>query len=130
MPACVPANLRCGRLPHLDRFARAIDNDALLIELSRLAPGDFFGKDGLFTGAGETGTVRALTFVVAYEVGQATLAKLMRDRPSIAEEISLTLTRRAKRGTSGIGADDGAATLPSLSVLVTRIRQLFEVPHG
>ena len=27
------------------------------IELSRLAPGDYFGEDGLFTGAGETGTV-------------------------------------------------------------------------
>ena len=64
------------------------------IELSRLAPGDFFGEGGLFAGTGEMGTVRALTFVVAYEVGQAALAKLMHDRPSIAEEISLTLTRR------------------------------------
>jgi RNA polymerase sigma factor (sigma-70 family) len=45
-------------------------------ELSRLAPGDYFGEDGLFTGTGETGTIQALTFVAAYEVGQAALAKL------------------------------------------------------
>ena len=30
------------------------------VELSRLAPGDYFGEDGLFTGSGEEGTVRAL----------------------------------------------------------------------
>ena len=46
----------------------------------------------------EEGTIRALTAVVVYEVGQAALAKLMHDRPSIADEISMTLSRRAKRG--------------------------------
>jgi len=98
------------------------------IELSRLSR-RLFRRRRLFTGTGEMGTVRALTFVVAYEVGQAALAKLMRDRPGIAEEISLTLTRRAKRGTAG-GVSEDEAALPSLSALVTRIRQLFEVPHG
>lgn len=99
------------------------------VELSRLAPGDFFGEDGLFTGTGEMGTIRALTFTVAYEVGQAALAKLMRERPSIAEEISLTLSRRAKMGPPGIVDDRGIAAAPSISLLVSRIRQLFEVPQ-
>jgi small-conductance mechanosensitive channel/CRP-like cAMP-binding protein len=100
------------------------------IELSRLAPGDYFGESGLFAGAGEPGTVRALTFVVAYEVGQAALAKLMHDRPTIADEISLTLSRRAKTNATGL-ADDGAlGPAPSFSVLVTRIRQLFELPRS
>jgi small-conductance mechanosensitive channel/CRP-like cAMP-binding protein len=99
------------------------------LELGRLAPGDYFGEAGLFAGRGEFGTVRALTFTVAYEVGQTALAKLMQDRPVIADEISLTLSRRAKMSSPGsTTASDSAAT--SFSALVSRIRQLFEVPHG
>ena len=100
------------------------------LELSRLAPGDYFGDSSLFAGAGEIGTIRALTFTVVYEVTQAALAKLMRDRPSIADEISVTLSRRAKAHTSGIADKTSIAAAPSISVLVSRIRQLFEVPHG
>jgi small-conductance mechanosensitive channel/CRP-like cAMP-binding protein len=100
------------------------------LELSRLAPGDFFGEGGVFTGAGEPGSVRALTFTVVYEVGQAVLAKLMRERPSIAEEISVTLSRRAKARSTAVTDDRNLAAVPSISMLVSRIRQLFEVPHG
>ncbi len=39
-------------------------------ELNRL-PGDFFGERGVLIGAEEPGTIRALTFVVAYEVSAA-----------------------------------------------------------
>ena len=99
------------------------------VELGRLAPGDYFGEAGLFTGTGEPGTVRALTSVVAYEVGQAALAKLMQDRPSIADEISVTLSRRAKSGLS-MGDDGRVAVESSVTRLVSRIRQLFEVPHN
>jgi small-conductance mechanosensitive channel/CRP-like cAMP-binding protein len=100
------------------------------IELSRLSPGDYFGEGGLFTGSGEPGTIRAMTFAVVYEVGQEALAKLMRDRPSIADEIGVTLSQRAKAATSGATIDHGVADTPSISALVLRIRQLFEVPHG
>ena len=100
------------------------------LELSRLAPGDYFGESGLFTGAGELGTIRALTFTVVYEVGQAALAKLMHERPSIADEISVTLSRRAKSHAPGMTDDRNLATTASISMLVSRIRQLFEVPHG
>jgi len=65
-----------------------------------------------------------------YEVGQAVLAKLMRERSSIADEISVTLSRRAKGHASGITDDRSLAAPPSISMLVSRIRQLFEVPHG
>jgi CRP-like cAMP-binding protein len=100
------------------------------LELRRLAPGDYFGESGLFSGAGEMGTIRALTFTVVYEIGQAALAKLMQDRPSIGEEISQTLSRRAKRGTSLATDDDRAANAPAVSVLASRIRRLFLVPRG
>lgn len=100
------------------------------IELGRLSPGDYFGEGGLFTGTGEVGTVRALTFAVVYEIGQAALAQLMRDRPTIADEISLTLSRRAEAGTTVLYHPDGTPTSTSLSGLVARVRQLFQVPNA
>ncbi len=45
--------------------------------------------------------MQALTATVVYEVGQAALGTLMRDRPSIADEISVTLSRRMKVGRAG-----------------------------
>ena len=98
-------------------------------EVSRLSPGDYFGESGLFTGSGEIGTVRALTPVVVYEVGQAGLATLMHERPGIADEISVTLARQAKAASAGKGSHTAAAGM-SVALLVNRIRQLFELPHG
>jgi small-conductance mechanosensitive channel/CRP-like cAMP-binding protein len=100
------------------------------VELDRLAPGDYFGEDGLFTGSGEEGTIRALTAVVIYEVGQAALAKLMHDRPSIADEVSITLSRRSKQGQAAIGEEGRTAGMRSVPGLVARIRHLFDVPHS
>jgi hypothetical protein len=98
------------------------------IELSRLSPGDYFGEAGLFTGSGEPGTIKAMTFAVVYEVGQAALAKLMHDRPSIADEISVTLSRRVKHLTTGIADEGEGASMRSVSWLVGRIRRVFELP--
>ncbi len=99
------------------------------MELTRLSPGDYFGEAGLFAGAGEPGTVRALTFAVVYEVGQAALAQLMHDRPTIADEISVTLSRRATRGQAHATEQD-ATSMRSVSWLVARIRNVFELPVG
>jgi small-conductance mechanosensitive channel/CRP-like cAMP-binding protein len=100
------------------------------LELHRLAPGDYFGEGGLVPSASETATVRALTFTVVYEVGQAALVKLMQDRPSIADEIKQKLSGRTKAGTSLAAADDSAAAAPAVSVLASRIRRLFQDPRG
>jgi hypothetical protein len=54
----------------------------------------------------------------------------MQDRPSIADEIRQTLSRRVEAGTTLAGDDDGAAAAPALSVLASRIRRLFQVPRG
>jgi CRP-like cAMP-binding protein len=100
------------------------------LELRRLAPGDYFGASGLFTGANEMGTVRALAFTVVYEVGQAAFAKLVQDRPGIADEISQTLSRRSEGATSLATDDDRAAAGPAVSVLASRIRRLFLASRG
>jgi small-conductance mechanosensitive channel len=100
------------------------------IELNRLSPGDYFGESGLFTGSGEIGTFRALTAAVVYEVGQADFAKLMHERPAIADEISVTLARQAKVGGAGKGGQADPVAVMSVSSLVMRIRQIFELPHG
>ncbi|KAA1176517.1 mechanosensitive ion channel [Rhizobium tropici] len=64
------------------------------IELTRLSPGDCFGEEGVLTGAELPGSVKALTFVVAYEITQDRLAALMHDRPALADELGLILSRR------------------------------------
>ena len=89
------------------------------MELGRLVPGDYFGEGGLFMGSGETGAVHALTATVVYEVGQAALAALMRDRPSIADEISVTLSRRTK-----VGGSEAGPELKALLPLMGRPRVL------
>jgi CRP-like cAMP-binding protein len=96
-------------------------------ELTRLAPGTFFGEGGLLTGAGEPGTVQALTFVVVYEITQEGLAKLMRDRPTIAEELGVLLARRTAQARHLHESGPTTTTMEIVPSLVARIRHLFEL---
>ncbi|WP_454849830.1 mechanosensitive ion channel family protein [Rhizobium binxianense] len=98
------------------------------IELNRLAPGDFFGEGGVLIGAEEPGTIRALTFVVVYEISKERLAAVMQDRPSLAEELALILSKRldsekhlAMHGVSPNGRHPTSLT--------ARIRHLFQIQH-
>jgi small-conductance mechanosensitive channel len=95
-------------------------------ELRRLAPGDFFGEGGLLTGEGELGTIRALTPVVVYEITQEGLAPLLRDRPTIAEELGTLLARRTATDRHRLeqGHGQAAANAPGLA---ERIRHLFDL---
>jgi CRP-like cAMP-binding protein len=99
------------------------------IELNKFAPGDWFGESGLLTGAGAAGTIRALTFAVVYEIPQADLVPLMRDRPDVAGGLGLALSQRAEIESRLSGQIEEVANVGSVPRLVTRIRQLFEVPH-
>ncbi|UCI05193.1 mechanosensitive ion channel domain-containing protein [Mesorhizobium sp. B1-1-8] len=96
-------------------------------ELERLAPGDFFGEGGLLTGAGETGTIQALTFVVVYEITQDGLAPLMRDRPAIADELASLLSKRNASESLRLGQGHGAVAATTIRPLRTRIRHLFNL---
>jgi CRP-like cAMP-binding protein len=96
-------------------------------ELRRLAPGDFFGEGGLLTGTGEPGTVRALTLVVVYEITQAGLAPLMKDRPAIAEELGALLARRTTAERYRLDQGNGHMVPGSAPTLAARIRHLFDL---
>jgi CRP-like cAMP-binding protein len=99
------------------------------IEMNKFAPGDWFGERRLLTGAGAAGTIRALTFVVVYEIPQADLVPLMRDRPDVAGGLGLALSQRAEMENRLAGQLEEVAKVGSVPRLVTRIRHLFEVPH-
>lgn len=102
--------------------------DGREIELTRLAPGDCFGEGGVLMGATEVGSIRALTFVVIYELGQEQLSPLLKDRPMIAEELGQIMSQRIDAekhlfaGSGAIGNAQGGS-------LATRIRNLFQLPH-
>ncbi len=99
------------------------------IELTRLAPGDYFGEGGVLMGAGEVGTIRALTFVVIYEISQDCLAPLLRDRPSIAEELGLIMSRRIDAERHLFGNSEILANGSPAGSLTSRIRHLFQLQH-
>ncbi|MGV2103751.1 cyclic nucleotide-binding domain-containing protein [Rhizobium sp. 21-4511-3d] len=95
-------------------------------ELTRLAPGDLFGERGVLMGAPEPATMRALTFVVVYEISKEHLASVMHQRPSLAEELSQLLAKRVE--TEEHLKIDGRSAVEDHPVsLAARIRHLFGV---
>jgi small-conductance mechanosensitive channel/CRP-like cAMP-binding protein len=105
------------------------DTGTHLVELSRLAPGDCFGERGVLMGALEPGTIRALTFVVAYEIPKDLLAGVMRERPAMAEDLAVLLSKRieSEKLLSEPGENDGGHGATSLAA---RILHLFQIQHG
>jgi len=100
------------------------------IELGRFAPGDYFGEGGLLMGASESGTLRAQTRTVVYEISQTGLGPLMRERPTMADELAAVLARRSAAEKRLI--DKGAESVRSdpMPGIVARIRNLFRISHG
>lgn len=98
------------------------------IELNRLAPGDIFGERGVLMGALEPGNIKALTFVVAYEVAKDQLAAVMRERPSLADELGVLLARRIDSEKHLFG-EEILADSSHPSTLTAKIRHLFEIQH-
>lgn len=100
-----------------------------VIELARIAPGDLFGERGVLMGALEPANIRALTSVVVYEIAKDHLAAIMQERPALAEELGLLLSRRIESEkhhfSAGVSAEASHPT-----TLTTRIRHLFQIPHN
>jgi small-conductance mechanosensitive channel/CRP-like cAMP-binding protein len=95
-------------------------------ELARLAPGDCFGERGVLMGLEEQNSFRALSFVVVYEVPLHPLASVMQDRPALAEELGLLLSRRLEAEEKRAGTHVGIANSHPTSI-AARIRHLFQV---
>jgi CRP-like cAMP-binding protein len=66
-------------------------------DFGRLAPGDFFGETGLLAGMGEAYTLEALTRVTVYEIDQQAFAPVLTNRPAMAEDLALSLSRRVQQ---------------------------------
>ncbi len=99
------------------------------VELARLSPGDLFGERGVLVDAAESGDTTALTFVVIYEITKDDLAAVMRDRPALAEELGILLSRRMEEEEHLSNASTlSHGTHPE--TLATRIRRLLEIPAG
>jgi small-conductance mechanosensitive channel/CRP-like cAMP-binding protein len=73
--------------------ARGEDNGRE-IEVTRLAPGEYFGELALLTGEPLHSRITALTRVVIYEISKDALAPLLKARPSMVEELSQNLASR------------------------------------
>jgi small-conductance mechanosensitive channel/CRP-like cAMP-binding protein len=108
-----------------------IERDAggTLMEVTRLAPGDLFGERGVLMGTDEPARMRALTFVVVYEISKTDLAGVMRDRPALAEELGLLLAKRVENEIHlADNLHPNAKSQPTS--IAARIRHLFQVPHA
>lgn len=99
------------------------DDDNRMQDISRLAPGDFFGETGLLAGIGETSTLRALTHVVVYEIDQTSFAPLLVARPEMAEDLAAVLAiGMSASGESGAPEQQHAR---SRSALIKAIQRSF-----
>jgi len=58
-----------------------------------LSPGDCFGETGMLTGTGEACTLEAQSRVTAFALDQAAFSDLLAQRPALAEDLALHLSR-------------------------------------
>jgi small-conductance mechanosensitive channel len=95
-------------------------------DCGRLAPGDFFGETGLLAGMGEACTLEALTRVTVYEIDQQAFTPLLADRPAMAEDFALSLSRRAEQVQAG--AAEGPQQERSARTFLKAIQTIFHRP--
>ena len=71
------------------------------IEVTRLAPGDYFGEVGLLTGEPVNGELTALTRVVIYEISKDALSPLLKARPNHGRGVERKPREPAARASHG-----------------------------
>jgi small-conductance mechanosensitive channel/CRP-like cAMP-binding protein len=75
-------------------LAGSTEENGCVIEVIRLAPGDYFGEIGLLTDEPLHGEIVALTRVVTYEISKTALTPLLKARPGMVDELSESLANR------------------------------------
>ena len=69
-------------------------NNGEHIPVGQITPGGYFGEMSLLTGEARSATVTAETDVILFEVKQEHLKDLLKERPSMAEELGITIAKR------------------------------------
>ena len=95
------------------------------VELNRLSPGDFFGERGLLMGTEEPGFIRALSPATVYEISPDGIARVLRERPDLADEIGATLAVRLDA--EAALSEETAFQEHHPVTIAHRIRQLFQL---
>jgi small-conductance mechanosensitive channel/CRP-like cAMP-binding protein len=102
--------------------------DSGMIEVIRLAPGDFFGELGVLTGEPLHGQISALTKAVTYEISKAALTPLLKARPGMVDELSQSLANRRLARRTVLDSHDRLAPHPQAGLadrLAAKIRRVF-----
>jgi CRP-like cAMP-binding protein len=69
-------------------------NNGEHIPVGEITPGAYFGEMSLLTGEARSATVTAETDVILFEVKQDHLKELLKERPTMAEELGITIAKR------------------------------------
>jgi CRP-like cAMP-binding protein len=109
----------------------SVEQDGRKIEVTRLAPGDYFGEVGLLTGEPLKGDLTALTWVVIYEISKDALAPLLKARPAMAEELGDSLASRQLAHRTELDQGDQKEQHGDglTERVLANIRRLFSLQH-
>ena len=109
-------------------LAGSTEQNGCMIEVTRLAPGDFFGETGLLTNEPLDGEIVALTRVVTYEISKTALTPLLKARPGMVEELSESLANRRLARRTVLDLHNRLAPHPEAGLadrLAAKIRRVF-----
>lgn len=90
--------------------------------LATLDAGNFFGEMGLMTGSPRTATVVARSEVECWRLDKAAFARILEERPEIAQQVSALLAERLEHDRIAL---NGHQTTPQHNELLSRIRSFF-----
>jgi len=96
------------------------------IEFARLAPGDLLGERGVLLGGKEVADTKCLTDVILYQISKAKIADLLRERPTIAEDLAalLSVRTKAEEALHQAGLSHASKTVPDLRMRILRLFHL------
>ena len=97
--------------------------------VAKLATGNFFGEIGMMTGGIRNATVLALEPTECYRLDKEAFQDILKNRPEIAEHISLVIARRSvelEAVRDNLGAEARARRLqPAQQDIIARMASLF-----
>lgn len=100
------------------------------IEVAKISPGQFFGERSLLLGEPRTATINAVVDSSVTEISKHVLAKLLRERPEIANYMSEVLGERETANSSKFElshAYEGEGEIPRANKLFQKISAFFNL---